>query len=245
MYCTDCHGTSTANGTVVPGGSQPNGNPWGPHGSTNPFMLKGPWSGGTTNGTGEGQPSHLCFKCHDYTQYADGTNTGPLNSGFALGAAAGGMGGGGGGMGGMGGGGGGNGCMGGGMMCMGGMGGGGMGDMMGFNNLHVFHANMVTNFRCNLCHVAVPHGWKNKNFLVNLNDVSQEVGLSGSTQVRNNTTTRYVRGPYYNGATLKVVSFSESGNWVPGDCGSVGNPGNGAVGVAWMAGSSEACNNTP
>jgi hypothetical protein len=232
MYCTDCHGSNTANGTVVPSGSQPNGPVWGPHGSSNNFILKGPWSGARSNGTGQGQPSHLCFKCHDYTQYGDPNNSSPLNSGFAL---DGGMMDGGGGMGG---GGGGGGCMGGGMMCMGMMTG-------GMNNLHIFHANQVSNFRCNLCHVAVPHGWKNKNFLVNLNDVGPEGGLSVGTQRRNGTTAGYVNGPYYNRAVLKVRSFAGSGTWSPADCGSAGAPGNGASGVNWMAGSSEACNNVP
>jgi hypothetical protein len=235
MYCTDCHGTSTANGTAVPSGTQPDGKPWGPHGSANMFLLKGQWRGDRTTGTGVGQPSHLCFKCHDFTQYADPNNTAPLNSGFQLG------GGGGGGGGGMGGGGM---CMGGGGMCM------GMGGMDGgggvMNNLHIFHANQVTNFRCNLCHVAVPHGWKNKNFLVNLNDVGPEGGFGGTgNQVRNNTTTGYVNGPYYNRASLKVASFAASGNWQPTNCGSAGAPGNGQTGVAWMAGSSESCQNVP
>lgn len=247
MYCTDCHGTNTANGTALPAGSQPNGKPWGPHGSTNVFILKGPWSGDRTSGTGVGQPSHLCFKCHDFAQYADPNNTSPLNSGFQLGG--GGMTGGGmgGGM-----------CMDGGGMCM------GMGGMNGggtvMNNLHIFHANQVTNFRCNLCHIAVPHGWKNKNFLVNLNDVGPEGGFGGTgNQVRNNTTSGYFNGPYYNRAALKVASFARSGNWQPSNCGSVGAPGNGLTGVAWMAGdggggmggmggggaSSEACVNVP
>ncbi|MDT8383957.1 MAG: cytochrome c3 family protein [Gammaproteobacteria bacterium] len=236
MYCSDCHGSNTANGTAVPSGSQPNGPVWGPHGSNNNFLLKGPWSGDRTTGTGVGQTSHLCFKCHDFAQYADPNNTAPLDSGFQLGA----DGGGGGGMGGMGGG---DMCMGGGGMC------GGMGGMDGgggvMNNLHIFHANQVTNFRCNLCHVAVPHGWKNKNFLVNLNDVGPEGGLSIGTQRRNGTTAGYVNQPYYNRAALKVASFAASGNWQPANCGSVGAPGNGQTGVAWMAGSTEACMNVP
>jgi hypothetical protein len=257
MYCTDCHGNNTAAATVVPTGSAP----WGPHGSPNDFILKGPWSGNRVSntdgsgiaGTGTGQTDHLCFKCHDYTQYADPNNGAPLNSGFALGA--GGMGGGG-----MGGGGGG-GCMGGGAMCMGMMAG-------GMNNLHIFHANQVSTFRCNLCHVAVPHGWKNKVFLVNLNDVGQEGGYATPQQRRYvgdgtatvpcggggggmggggvaNCAPAYVNGPYYNRAALKVVSFAASGNWQPANCGSAGAPGNGATGVTWMAGSDEACNNLP
>jgi len=246
MYCTDCHGTNTsALGSVPDGGT--NGNPWGPHGSTNIFLLKGPWSGDANGGTGEleGSPnaqSHLCFNCHDFNQYADPTNNAPLNSGFQLDPNLGGMGGGG--MGGMGGGGGG--CMGGGMMCMGAMTG-------AMNNLHIFHANQVTNFRCNLCHVAVPHGWKNKNFLVNLNDVGQEAGYSTPREVRGCGTggdgqcgQRVVYPPYYNKAALKVVNFGASGLWDPAFCGSSGNNGgNGVTGVGWMAGSNEACNNLP
>ena len=232
MYCTDCHGSSTATGTVVPNGGE-NGSPWGPHGSNDNFLLKGPWSGDRLTGTGEGQTSHLCFKCHAYDQYG---NSGPAtvqDSGFSLG---------GGGMGGMGGGM----CMGGGGMCMG-------GGMMGpMNNLHIFHAGAVNNFRCNLCHVAVPHGWKNKNFLVNLNDVGPEVGRAAGTEVRNNTTTgfsvpgdNYAGSPYYNRAVLKVASFATSSNWQPTDCGSAGTGGNGITGVGWMAGNSEACVDVP
>ena len=131
------------------------------------------------------------------------------------------------------------------MGCMG----GGMG---GSSNLHRFHISRITNFRCNLCHVAVPHGWKNQAFLVNLNDVGPEGGY-GSTgnQVRNNTTQGYVNGPYYNRAALKVRSFASSGTWSPTNCGSVGAPGNGQSGVTWMAGGgmggggSEACSNVP
>jgi hypothetical protein len=138
------------------------------------------------------------------------------------------------------------------------MGGGMMGGAT-MSNLHTFHVGMVTNFRCNLCHVAVPHGWKNKNFLVNLNDVGAESTNGDSGQVRNQITTGYLNGPYYNRAVLKVFSFATSGNWVPGNCGSIGVDGNGLTGVNWMAdgggmggmggdgggGGSEACDNVP
>ncbi|MCK4585784.1 MAG: hypothetical protein KAU29_00465, partial [Gammaproteobacteria bacterium] len=112
----------------------------------------------------------------------------------------------------------------------------------GFNNLHTFHVNRIGNdFRCNLCHVAVPHGWKNKALLVNLNDVGPEGGFGGTgNSVRNGTTRGYVNGPYYNRAALKVASFATSGNWQAGNC---GRPGN--TGVNWMAFSNEACGNVP
>lgn len=225
MYCTDCHGSNTPIGTVDPDGAgNENGNVWGPHGSTNPFLLKGDWSGNVPGssqndftgraGTGENTDSqdHLCFKCHDYSEYASTAGTG--SSGFATAGSMCGMG------------------------CMGGMG--------SSNNLHRFHISRISNFRCNLCHVAVPHGWKNKAFLVNLNDVGQEGGY-GSTgnQVRNSTNQGYVNGPYYNRAALKVRSFASSGSWDPTNCGSSGSPGNGSSGVSWMASSSEACNNVP
>ena len=243
MYCTDCHGSATPQGTVDPDGrNNENGKVWGPHGSTNYFLLKGDWSGNApgspqndfTNrpGTGDNDSGvdsrdHLCFKCHEYEQYATTSGT-TQASGFA-GMSCG---------------------------CLGGM--GGMGGMGG-GNFHRAHAARVNNFRCNLCHVAVPHGWKNKNFLVNLNDVGPEGGLSPGTQVRNNTTTGYVNGPYYNRAVLKVYSFARSGSWSAGNCGSVGSPGNGRRGVPWMmgmggmggggmgggGGGSEACSNVP
>lgn len=291
MYCTDCHGSNTQAGTAVPDGNgastaQPiatseNGSVWGPHGSSNNFLLKGKWAGDLNGGTGEigcnagnrgctpDAPTHICFKCHDFNQYGNPGTTNIQNSGFALnpagggmcmmgggggaggaggGAAGGGMGGAAGGMGGAGGGMGGaagGGAMGGGMMCMGGPGGMGAGMGMAMNNLHIFHANAVDTFRCNLCHIAVPHGWKNKVFLANLNDVGPEAGLTAGTQVRLNTTSGYFQGPYYNRAALKVVTFGQSGLWQDQFCGSAGPPGSGVVGVMWMAMSSEACVQVP
>ncbi len=214
MYCTDCHGSTTAPGTVVPvGGEQ--GNVWGPHGSNSDFLLKGPWD----DQTGENKPDHLCFKCHNYDYYGKKFGPGPitasqtLKSGFARNPTDGT----------------GTGCL-----------------NVQQINLHTGHAQVVQNFRCTYCHIAVPHGWKNKNFLVNLNDVGLEGGLPSGTQVRNNTTARYYNGPYYNGSTLKVVNFRRSGEWTPQNCGSAGAPGNGNRGISWMNGfGGETCSNLP
>jgi hypothetical protein len=93
--------------------------------------------------------------------------------------------------------------------------------------------------------VAVPHGWKNKAFLVNLNDVGPEGGLAAGTQVRNNTTAAYNNGPYYLNAVLKIRRFATSGLWREADCGSAGAPGNGQSGRSWMRDSSENCANAP
>jgi len=227
MYCTDCHGSDTLQGTVVPKGAQPNGNVWGPHGSENEFLLKGSWSDETGQNTAS---DGLCFKCHNYDFYGKEFPTGNIgavstqSSGFSRDASLGFA------------------------SCL----------YVPSVNLHTGHAQeaQVKNFRCSYCHVSIPHGWKNKVFLANLNDVGREVGLStGGKQVRNNQTSRYYRGPYYNGAVLKVVQFRQSGKWIHNSCGSAGTPGNGRTGgngnagnIPWMTdqgSGSEACNQLP
>ena len=224
MYCTDCHGNDTDPGTSAPVGGV-DGNVWGPHGSENVFLLKGPWS----NVTGSGREDDLCFKCHDYRQYGEvttepgGTASYSLDSGFKR------------------------------------VNTGSPGSCIGSEvetNAHIAHAwylgtqsgTQNKGLRCTYCHIAVPHGWKNKVFLANLNDVGPEGGLTAGTQVRNLTEARYYKYPYYNGAVLKVKSFARSGEWLDTNCGSAGPPGNGIVGRNWMQGSggnSEACVNPP
>jgi len=202
MYCSDCHGSDTAANTIIPNGGE-NGSSWGPHGSTNNFILKGEWSAITgTNARQNGFTANaLCFKCHDPNNYADrngiggGRSTGFYNSSQG--------------------------------------------------NLHAFHTDKIQRLRCTWCHVAVPHGWKNKALLVNLNDVGPEVGLAAGTQVRNNTTAAYNRAPYYLNAANKIRTFAASGNWQDTNCGSSGGPGNGRSGKDWMAGTSESCDNLP
>ena len=194
MYCSDCHGSNTGTATSEPSGGE-DGNPWGPHGSSNNFILKGDWD----QNTGSATPGDLCFKCHDWNRYAN-PNGGGGSSGF-----------------------------------------GGPGD----GNLHIFHADKIGRLNCSWCHAAVPHGWKNKGLLVNLNDVGPEGGLAPGTQVRNNTSAGYTNGPYYLNAMLKIVNFATSGNWDETDCGSAGAPGNGENGRDWMRDSSENCENPP
>lgn len=256
MYCTDCHGSNVSTGgTVVPDGTAPNQNVWGPHGSSNDFLLKGMWDsctgtdvndvstgagmggggggggmggGGGGGGMGAAQVVNLncnrrtattdiCFKCHDYTTYANGAG---LNqrTGFYITPV--GM-----------------------AMCMGA--GGGMGGGAPVDG-HRRHRELIGRMHCSWCHVAVPHGWKNKAFLVNLNDVGAEAGFTASTEVKANILTPYNQQPYYMNAHLKVINFKTSGAWLSTDCGSSGrNGGNGVVGVPWMANSTEACVNAP
>jgi len=179
MYCSDCHGSDTALQTVVPSGN----NPWGPHGSSNDFILKGTWTASTGSG-GNNDPG-ICFKCHNSRGYATQQHDNDDNgweSGF-----------------------------------------GGNAD----SNLHAFHRDQVNkNLRCSWCHVAIPHGWKNKAFLVNLNDVGPEAGLSAGTEVSiTGNNSFYNQGPYYNNAKLKIQTFSTSGTWTDGECGESGSRG--------------------
>ncbi|MFN3076814.1 MAG: hypothetical protein ABT940_08055, partial [Alphaproteobacteria bacterium] len=106
-------------------------------------------------------------------------------------------------------------------------------------------ADKIGRNRCTWCHVAVPHGGKNKALLVNLNRVGDEDGVSPASQVRNNTTARYYNQPYYNGAILKVKTFVTSGTWADTHCGSSGAPGNNQTGRAWMRDSNENCKSPP
>jgi len=204
MYCSDCHGSSTAADTVVPAGGE-DGSPWGPHGSSNNFILKGEWSA-TTGASGSENAytaNALCFKCHNPANYANRNGLGSVSnatSGFYNSSRG---------------------------------------------NLHAFHTDKIGRIRCSWCHIAVPHGWKNKAFLVNLNDVGPEVGLPAGTQVRNGTTGSYTNPPYYMNAVLKVRTFARSGGWVDTNCGSAGAPGNGQSGRDWMRDSSENCQNAP
>jgi hypothetical protein len=194
MYCSDCHGSATAAGTVVPTGGE-DGNPWGPHGSTNDFILKGVWD----NETGTGRQNDLCFKCHAYNLYTD-PNQRDLQSGF-------------------------------------------------FNdpndrdrgNLHAFHVDRIGRTECTWCHVAVPHGWKNRSLLVNLNDVGPEAGLAPGSEVPIASAGQaYTQEPYYLEAKLKIINFAPPGLWAESDCGSAsGNPD---VGGNWMK---DVCDNPP
>jgi hypothetical protein len=186
MYCSDCHGANTATGTVVPSGTDP----WGPHGSSNDFILKGAWSAASSSDS-----SSICFRCHNRTNYATEASG---RSGF-----------------------------------------GGPDD----NNLHSLHGKRVDTspLKCNWCHVAVPHGWKNKALLVNLNDVGPEAGLPAGTEVSiSGDSETYTQGPYYMNAKLKIRTWRTSGNWREQDCGSAsGQQGSGAD---WMG---NVCENPP
>jgi len=195
MYCTDCHGSNTAPGTSEPDGGE-DGRAWGPHGSTNAFLLKGDWIDGT--GTGE-EGTGLCFKCHDYNQYANpNPTTIPNRSGFSGPP---------------------------GVPC----GTSGTGPMQYCNtNMHIAHAMRIGQLKCNWCHVVIPHGYMNKALLHNVNDVGEEAGITpcttyvfgpawgGPDSLRARPPKNFP--PYYYNALAPVVSFAVSGAWTPANC---------------------------
>jgi hypothetical protein len=231
MYCSDCHGSNTAADTVVPSGT----NPWGPHGSSNRFLLKGSWD----VNSGSSDANTLCFRCHDTAVY--NSNTDVDRSAFYNSSRG---------------------------------------------NLHAYHRSKIgSKLRCTWCHVAVPHGWKNRSFLVNLNDVGPEVTcrqedrddlptnmksrcvvgqpIQAGTQMRNGpsgngaTSTTlwgdssknlnsvgYTNPPYYLNAMLKIRTFAAPHSWSDSNCGSAGtngNPGNAVSGINWMKDGNENC----
>jgi hypothetical protein len=212
MYCSDCHGSNTGATTVIPSNGD-NGNPWGPHGSANDFILKGNW----TDTTGS-DANLLCFKCHNKSTYTSRNDTG-RTTGF-------------------------------------------YDNSTGKGNLHNYHVDRIgKELRCTWCHVAVPHGWKNKALLVNLNDVGEEAGqgVGSSKEVATSASGNvYSQQPYYFKAKLKVSSFASSGGWARENCGSAGKSGTGlttgiingsggstnttGTGINWMK---STCSNPP
>ena len=231
MYCTDCHGAE--NGTAK--NSTPGTAPWGPHGSSQDFILRGQWTRGTgQNDGGEG----LCFKCHTEKAYKGSGDGSSGWSGFRISRDD-----------------------------------RDKVDETIYNNGHSGHASteVKSDLVCTWCHVAVPHGWKNKALLVNLNDIGPEVlcraddlpynddqslgtgkydvrvpegdGVENSgtesfdrcelgqpmpagTVVDNSGisgSSGYDNPPYYINARLKLTRFATggSGTWKESDCGGI------------------------
>jgi len=97
-------------------------------------------------------------------------------------------------------------------------GGGGTGFNTGKGDGHVVHANKIdTAMKCNFCHVAVPHGWKNRGLLVNLNDVGPEAGQPAGTAIAPGSS-GYTNGPYYRRAYLRITSFPTGTTWSESNC---------------------------
>jgi hypothetical protein len=110
----------------------------------------------------------------------------------------------------------------------------------GKKNLHNYHVEKLgKELRCTWCHVAVPHGWKNKSFLVNLNDLGPEAGYAGVGNVA--PAGNYTNGPYYYKSVLRITSFGRSGDWRSNNCG--GGASEGSSSKDYMM--KTMCNNLP
>ncbi|MFN8526070.1 MAG: cytochrome c3 family protein [Chloroflexota bacterium] len=69
LVCSDCHGSESQTG------------PTGPHGSNNPWILRGAWN--RTVGT-DGNQNALCFSCHAYNVYSsNASRDNPSVTGFS------------------------------------------------------------------------------------------------------------------------------------------------------------------
>lgn len=211
MLCSDCHGSANnlADGVVPLNGED--GNSWGPHGSTKNFLLKAGWNTGAAHTVGS---DTLCFRCHDQDQYANASAIPPastLPSGFGNstpGAVDTAS-----------------------LLNIGGQ---------SVSNLHQRHAyyaaQKAQTWRCTSCHIGATHGWKNKAFLANLNDLGPEINALGGeiapggivlavnqsvpkgTSAPTGLLNGYTNGPYYQGVFLRVNGFKAGGNWVKTDC---------------------------
>jgi hypothetical protein len=93
----------------------------------------------------------------------------------------------------------------------------------GKGNLHNYHIDRIQKLYCTWCHIAVPHGWKNKALLVNLNDVGEEAGQGAGSSKEvsiGGNGSYYLKEPYYLYSKLKVNTFAASGSWSDTNCGS-------------------------
>ncbi|MCF6299151.1 MAG: hypothetical protein L3J01_04655 [Thiomicrorhabdus sp.] len=90
-------------------------------------------------------------------------------------------------------------------------------------NLHGYHVGRLGQLRCTWCHVAVPHGWRNKALLVDITN-DPESPCNGVEPCN--------AAPYYQNAYLGGnaggVNWQTSGNWNAVDC------GGGCRGGGWM-----------
>ena len=72
---------------------------------------------------------------------------------------------------------------------------------------------------CMFCHVAVPHGWKNKAFLVNMNCVGKEGGKATDCVSHGSGYSAQYVPPYYNAAKIRIGTWARSGSWSASTCG--------------------------
>jgi hypothetical protein len=179
MQCSDCHGSSQSwtQGTSLTStaGGPDLAKTQGPHGSDNPFLLKGVWNSSVygNNVKGDNPSGGICGRCHDPASATSGfAGASEASHGFE-----------------------------------------GKNGSKGSSN--------VGSVPCYTCHIVVPHGWKNKAFLVNLNCVGSEGGQAPGCTVMGGSsdTGKYTIAPYYFNTVLRVRTWQPSGAWTESSCG--------------------------
>ncbi|MDR9499656.1 MAG: cytochrome c3 family protein [Hydrogenovibrio sp.] len=203
MYCSDCHGRSVPFVDTDPSTHNvepPPDGPWGPHGSENAFILKGNWDQSQLP-----EPSNgLCFRCHNINFYSPGVDVDTNNvpkSGFSCDD-----------------------------NCTGSGAGAGAGCSFGdwaSQNLHIGHSSNLGRLRCTWCHVAVPHGWRNKALLADItNDPEAQAAGCGDGGTQPCNAAPYYQNAYLGGNVGGVI-WKPSGQWGGEACGQTG-------GADWM-----------
>ncbi|MCF6346003.1 MAG: hypothetical protein L3J00_05985, partial [Thiomicrorhabdus sp.] len=108
----------------------------------------------------------------------------------------------------------------------------------GWTNLHWVHSYLISGgngnrLRCTWCHVAIPHGWRNKAFLVDISSDPESTCVDGpdidSFIDTPCDSPPYIQKAYLGGAG--PVNWRVSGEWQARDCNST--TGSGCSG--WMA----------
>lgn len=145
MYCSDCHGSDNdGQASSAPLA----GEPFGPHGSQYEFLLRGFFgenmvldtkdTGFQARSSDVPDNTFICMKCHAWEAYGDQGNAGNGATPYLSG------------------------------WRVRPNAGAGCVKAAAPANLHLGHVGIAGGFRCSWCHAAVPHGWPNKQLLVNL-----------------------------------------------------------------------------
>ncbi|WP_207060668.1 cytochrome c3 family protein [Motiliproteus sp. SC1-56] len=89
----------------------------------------------------------------------------------------------------------------------------------GFYGNHIPDGNMGTE-ACMNCHIAIPHGWKNKAFLVNMRCVGPEAaGITQTCTSQGSWDNGQTIEPYYVDAYLRISLWAPAGSWYYEACG--------------------------
>ncbi|VAW49004.1 Cytochrome c family protein, partial [hydrothermal vent metagenome] len=102
-----------------------------------------------------------------------------------------------------------------------------------WNNLHAIHEILISKprLRCTWCHVAIPHGWRNKALLVDIASDPEAASCGGVAPCGTvDDPLPYYKNAYLGGAG--PVNWRVSGEWEAQDCNNIS--GSGCTNSGWM-----------